>query len=391
MVPRALRQIIAAATFLVIARSGAAWGQEALDQTTVIDSIAVVGARRIPASGVVTEFSVPTGKPIGYLDIQRGIETLFSTAQYADVRVLQTRVNGKEVLRIEVVERPLLTNWVIRGAERIPERTLKGRVRLIDGRPYDPSEARRSLAAIDSSYRKQGYYFAKGHLIELPQSDGTIRVVFDVKEGRRVAVSQIVFEGTKSFSGGDVTKHMKTGAEGFWWWKKGAYNEELLERDLRERLPEFFGANGHPDFQVLRDTLVVNEPNGKGTLIVSVDEGPKYEVGKFDVAGNRRFSTEQLQQFFPFTNQTAGFLGFGGKRQGPATFDQRPWDGATSRVRTAYYNNGHIDATGKPVMTVRTTADGKHVADLRWQIQEGQPAIVNKVLIAGHTITHEDV
>ena len=49
--------------------------------------------------------------------MQRGIETLFASGQYADVRAVQGSINGKEVLRIEVVERPLLTNWVIRGTE----------------------------------------------------------------------------------------------------------------------------------------------------------------------------------------------------------------------------------------------------------------------------------
>ncbi|MBI4502984.1 MAG: hypothetical protein HY700_17730, partial [Gemmatimonadetes bacterium] len=382
---------LATVATLLVAAAGLARAQQPTDQTTVIDSIAVVGAKRIPPTGVITEFGVSVGRPITYRDIQRGIETLFSSSQYDDVRVVQGNVDGKEVLRIEVTERPLLTNWTVRGAERVPEGTVKGKIALVTGRPYDPSEARRSLAAIDSLYKKRGYYFAAGRLVELPQKDGTIRVVFDITEGRRVAISQIVFEGIRRFSSGDIVANMKTKPEGFWWWRKGAYNEEEIERDLRERLPAFFGEQGHPDFEVLRDTLVVNEKNGKGTLIVSVDEGPEYQVGEFEVAGNRRFSTEQLRQFFTICSRPTGLLGLGGKREGPCTFDQKQWDDATSQVRTAYYNNGYIYASVNPVLNRRTTSDGTHKADLRWQIQEGQPAIVNRVLITGNTITHEDV
>jgi outer membrane protein insertion porin family len=264
-------------------------------------------------------------------------------------------------------------------------------VTVVTGRPYDPSEARRSLAAIDSLYKKRGYYFATGKLVELPQSDGTIRLVFDINEGRRVAISQIVIEGNKRFSAGDAVKAMKTKPEGFWWWRKGAYNEEQIERDLRERLPAFYGEHGHPDFEVLRDTLVVDEKNGKGTLIVSLDEGPEYQVGEFEVAGNRRFSTEQLRQFFPFSSRTCGFLGLVCRKKETSTFDQKLWDDATGQVRTSYYNNGYIYATVNPVLRRRTASDGTHRADLRWQIQEGQPAIVNRVLITGNTVTHEDV
>ncbi len=351
----------------------------------------MVGAKRIPPSGVSAEFGIILGRPVSYRDIQRGITNLFSTAQYEDVRVEQGSANGKEILRIIVVERPLLTGWTVRGAVQVPEGAVKGKVALIDGRPYDPSEARRSVSAIDSLYKKRGFYFATSKLVEQPQTDGTIRVLFDIDEGRHVAISQVVVEGNKDLKDDEVVGSMKTRPEGFFWWRKGAYNEEILEADLRERLPGFFGSHGHPDFEVLRDTLVVDEKSGKGTLIISVDEGADYEVGKFEVAGNKRFSTDQLAQFFPFTNQATGFLGLGGKLEGPAVFNQTLWEDATQRVRLAYYNNGYIYAQVNPVVSRRTTEDGRHIADLRWQIQEGSPAVVNRVLITGNTITHEDV
>src|SRR5262245_4304980 len=91
------------------------------DQTTVIDSIVVTGAKRIPPSGVITEFGVLLGKQTSYRDIQRGIETLFASGQYSDVQTSQANVNGKEVLRIDLKERPLLTNWLVRGAVHVTE------------------------------------------------------------------------------------------------------------------------------------------------------------------------------------------------------------------------------------------------------------------------------
>jgi outer membrane protein insertion porin family len=60
-------------------------------------------------------------------------------------------------------------------------------------------------------------------------------------------------------------------------------------------------------------------------------------------------------------------------------------------VRTNYYNTGYIYAQVSPVMTRRTAPDGKRFVDLRWQVTEGQPAIVNKVVVVGNESTHEDV
>src|SRR6185503_18074908 len=99
----------------------------------------------------------------------------------------------------------------------------------------------------------------------------------------------------------------------------------------------------------------------------------------------RRFSTEQLQQFFPFVRRTDGSTTPGD------FFDQKRWDDATAAVRTAYFNSGYIYAQVLPGLTRRQTPEGVRIADLRWLIQEGSPAIVNRILITGNTITHEDV
>jgi hypothetical protein len=122
-------------------------------------------------------------------------------------------------------------------------------------------------------YKKKGFYLASQRVDELPQDDGTMQVVYEITENRRVAVSQIVVEGNDRFEDGQIAGQMKSGTEGFFWWKKGDYDEERLERDVKERLPEFYGSRGYIDFQVLRDTLSVHERTGKGTLILAVDEG----------------------------------------------------------------------------------------------------------------------
>src|SRR5439155_222512 len=59
--------------------------------------------------------------------------------------------------------------------------------------------------------------------------------------------------------------------------------------------------------------------------------------------------------------------------------------------RTLYYNNGYIYMQPRAEVIRRTGADGKPVVDLRWSINEGQPAIVNKIEISGNDVTHERV
>src|SRR5216117_3912830 len=185
---------------------------------------------------------------------------------------------------------------------------------------------------------------------------------------------------------------MKTGPEGFWWFRSGDYDDDKLRADLQERLPKFYGDRGYVDFQVLGDTLIVDDTTGKATLVVRVSEGEPHRVGTFEIVGNRRFSTEDLEALFPFRGETrTGFLGLGGTEHGAASFNEEKWKDATQKLQTLYYNNGYIYMNARPEVIRRTGPDGQPVVDLRWVISEGQPAIVNKVEITGNDVTHERV
>src|SRR2546422_11613811 len=102
---------------------------------------------------------------------------------------------------------------------------------------------------------------------------------------------------------------MKPRTEGFWWFRSGEFDDEKLREDLQERLPKFYGDGGYVDFQVLDDTLVVDDTTGKATLVVRMSEREPYRVGSFEIVGNRRFSTEELQTMFPFKRSAESRVG----------------------------------------------------------------------------------
>ena len=71
-------------------------------------------------------------------------------------------------------------------------------------------------------------------------------------------------------------------------------------------------------------------------------------------------------------------------------FDQAAWDDATRRVGEAYANEGYIYANVRPVVERRKVgADSVPTVNLRWEIDEKTPAIVNRVEILGNDITAE--
>ncbi|HEX2249902.1 MAG TPA: outer membrane protein assembly factor BamA, partial [Gemmatimonadales bacterium] len=352
-----------------------------------VDSIVVEGNQRLTPPQIIGSSGIIVRQPINYRDIQRAITALFRTGQFDDVLIEQRNLGERLVLAIKVKERPVLDRWAVRGVDRLSEGEVKGRVNLTEGRPLDRNAVEQARAAIDSLYKNQGYYASKVSVVQLTPSPGRARIVFDVDEGERVAISQVVINGNKHFSDKAVVKHMATRPEGFWWFQKGEYDERTVEEDIRERLPNWYANRGFVDFQVTQDSLISDSTGGKAVLHLTVDEGQVYRVGAFDIQGNRRFSTEELRSLYPF-----GPIGSHGRPlAGSRAFSRAEWNKATETVQKLYANNGYIYAQVQPEETRRTGPGGTPVVDLRWNIREGSPATINKVEIVGNDVTHERV
>jgi outer membrane protein insertion porin family len=70
-------------------------------------------------------------------------------------------------------------------------------------------------------------------------------------------------------------------------------------------------------------------------------------------------------------------------------FNRSEWEEATLRVQTAYANEGYIYAQVQPVVERTRDEAGQPVVNLRWDVEEGQPAIINRVEIVGNDVTVE--
>ena len=362
---------------------------------SVADSVAVRGNQRVGEATIRADAAIPVGQPLNYQIVQRAIKDVFASGQFDDVQLYCDPQGTRSTIIIQVKERPLLGDVAVEGVKRLSEHSVKDKVDLLIGRPIDPAQVQRAVTRIDSLYESQGYYLARIH-VDTSVVTGRTKVTFRVDEGRRLAISGIVINGNQRLSDKDVVGAMKTKPEGFWWFRRGEFDDDKFAADLGEKIPALYAKHGFVDFSLLRDTLIVDREHGKGEIQLTLTEGPQYKIGTFEVSGNKRFSSEEIARFYPFTNNDPTLTQrvseiVKRQRRGPAdVFDQSRWEEATNNVRTAYSNEGYIRAAVRPVVD-RTVvgADSQHVVNLRWEIDEDLPAIVNKIEIAGNDYTTE--
>src|SRR5213076_2855978 len=160
------------------------------------DSIVVLGLRRVDRKQVLDQSGLAPGRPLGYRDVQRAMQALYATGEFDDVRAEQDTAAGRQLLIVRVRERPILVKWAVRGVSRLSEGSVRDKAQLAEGRPLDPAALARGRGRIDSLYRAEGYYLAHVSVIKVYEADSArVRVVFDVDEGRRVAVARVAVEG----------------------------------------------------------------------------------------------------------------------------------------------------------------------------------------------------
>lgn len=361
------------------------------------DSIAVRGNKRVDAATIRSDAALTAGTQLNFRLVQRAIRSLYATANYDEVSLTceVTRAGDHAVLVVNVKERPILTETSVEGINRLRSGGVREKAELPLTKPLDPATVAKAIARIDSTYAKNGYYLARVKAESTMVGDDAIRVVFKIEEGRRLAVSGIRISGNKSLKAEAIAGAMKTQPEGFFWWKKGEFNDDNYAGDLSERIPELYARRGFIDFRVGHDSLIVDRERGKALIDLSVVEGPQYRLGDFEASGNKHYSSEDIRLFYPFDDQARPFTSrvtdFILRRSPVPTgvFDQSRWEDATNKVRTAYSNDGYIYANIRPVVERRYSADSTPYVDLRWEVDERSPAIINRVEILGNDYTSE--
>ncbi len=390
LLPLALALALASASARAQQQSGSS-------PCTVPDSVAIHGNERVPLSTILGDIGITTGDTLNFRVLQRAIRNLFATGQFSDVQssCAVDRATGRSTVVFTVTERPILGSYSVKGTDVVSEGSVHDKISLEPGQPLDPAALTTSVQRIDSLYESKGYYLARVRP-ETTVVNDTTHITFDIEEGRRLAISGVEITGDKQVGEGTIVGAMKTKPEGFWFWRKGEFDEDKFTADLGERIPKVYHEKGFIDFQITHDTMLVDRASGKAMLQIGVREGEKYRVGTFDVIGNRHFPTDAIERYFPFrpsspsiTDKVMGLFGGGSDADGNV-FDQERWDAATQQLQTAYANEGYIYAQIRPVVE-RTVSpvDSTPVVNLRWEINEGSPAIINRIDIAGNDYTSE--
>jgi len=366
------------------------------DGGVLVQNVEVSGNERVDAATVRVVSTLQPGDRVTGALIQSAIRRLMATGNFESVEILSEGDPASSVtLTIAVVERPLIVGFDIEGLQRISARTVRDTVGLTDNQALNPQVVIRTEKMIRDLLAHEGVQVASLDTVMIPVEGqpGAYRLAFNVVEGNRLAIADIVFVGNEAFSDGVLRGAMQTRPEGFLWFRTGRFDRTRFEEDLLRALPEFYGSHGYVDFNVVSDSMMIDPTTGKARLVIEVNEGPQYRLGEFAIEGARRFPIEELERMFSAQRRSVLGLPFGRRdeQEEGEIFDRTALDAATQRVQQLYRNDGYLYAQVEPIVQRVEGADGEPMVNVTWAISERTPFYINRVTIEGNSRTHESV
>jgi len=335
-----------------------------------VGSITVAGNTGTDSTRIIRSFEVVPGTRYNEDSVRRGIRKLFALGVFDDVWVDRQLSGDTMNLVIHVVERRRITKIEFTGQRKKSEEDLRKKLFVHVGESYSPVQARSQVDTLLKFYRDDGYAQASIDAVpDTTEGAGKLTLRFVVREGEKVKIERITFEGISAYNEARLRKVMKSHQKGFF--GGGEVNEEHLHED-KEKLEGWYHDHGYRDMKVAGHELLPGSEPRRLILHVIIEEGRPYVIGNVTWEGNKVVSDQDLE-----------------KAPQPKTgepYDASKMDRARGEAFGVYAEHGYLYVQIEAQETARDSA-----VDVMFHVTEGEPSNVRYVVISGNKATREKV
>ena len=320
------------------------------------------------------------GTQIQRSDISTAVTRLWDLGLFEDINIV---LNNESQFGVEVTiivkETPILNKVLFKGMT-VREGRFIEKIDLKPGKRIKPNSLEKAARKISEIYKEDGYFNVKVvPTIEVPtdtivRTDYARDVLFTIEENKKFRLRNITFEGNDSFSDRKLKRELNNTKERKWWsfWVK-SYDDKTFEEDKIE-LSNFYNNEGHRDFRVLEESLLVDEATSSLTLNIKIEEGPKYYYRNFEFDGNQIAEQAELERLL-------------GIKEGDV-FSKEQFDKSVfENMMSVYQDRGYIFSNVSPEIIPY----GKDSLDVKFVFNEGNKVYVENIFISGNEKTRENV
>lgn len=358
---------VAMATFCLYALPRA----QAQDQPAkVITAVEFAGLKSTGETFVRDLVRVKAGDAFDKAALDEAVTRLLRTGRFQTAQYRSDEQPDGVRVTFDLSERVVVTAIRFEGNTEFREGTLKGEVTQKINEPVDWFAVRDGRDAVVHKYHEAGYSevsvdFDQAHV------EQTGELVYTVREGIKVRIRRIAFEGNTTFTDKELKKEIET-KTAWWIFRSGAFDKEAAEGDVA-RLQNFHRDQGFLDATASHRTEVSADGQDM-TVIFTVQEGTRYRIEDIQFRGQTVFSADELLNMMK-------------SRAGEIV--KRPQvDADTRAIQDRYGELGYIYVR---VRSIRVFSDTPGLVRLTIEIEEGDQFRVGRVAVRGNARTKDKV
>jgi outer membrane protein insertion porin family len=331
----------------------------------------VAGNVTVDSARIVRTFEVRPGTRFSDEAVRRGIRKLYALGLFEDIAPERIdRPDGQVDIVVHVVERPRISSLKFEGNHKRSTDDLEKKLFLRVGEAYSPTGVETQIDTLLTFYKEQGFPRAKVVArTDSTASPGRVGITFVVSEGERVRITQIAFRGVKAFPAQKIRKQLTTKKKGLF--GGGEFKDETFSED-EEKIVGYYRNHGYRDARVTGHDLAPGKKPRDLTLVFTVEEGTRYEMGAISWTGNTVVSTSTLSKLW------SGKPG--------EVYDQSKIQRTQSAAYAEYAESGYLYLGIDPHESV-----SGDTVNVTYSVSEGAPSNVRMVQITGNHATREKV
>jgi outer membrane protein insertion porin family len=332
-----------------------------------------VGPQTVSRERILSQIRTKVGEPYSDTVVEQDIRGLYSSGSIQNVRIFGEPAGDGVKVTVVVQTRAMVNEIEIDGAQKVSAKRLRKEIGIKINTPVNENALQEGRQKIIDTYKGRGYNDIDVQFrVDADDTRGTARVVYTINEGAKGTVSRIKFEGNRIFSDRILRKQMKTRGKTLIAFvdKSGRLQETQLQQDL-DSIREYYQNHGYIDIEV--KDVRRERIKGKMNIIIVVNEGPKYHVGKLSFSGEKATTEQRLRAVIKM-------------KEGSVYSPKQLRDDAKT-VSDAYGRGGYVDLTVAP----KGAPGGPQTIDVSYKIEEGSRSFLQRVNIIGNTRTKDKV
>jgi outer membrane protein insertion porin family len=233
-----------------------------------------VGPPAVSNEVVKASIRVHEGDVLDRTSVDNDIRNLYATGSFYNIRVTQETGADGVTLVYFLQGKPRIRDFRFEGNKRFSAEKLRNWMVSKTGEFLEERKLFTDTQTLETYYQKAGCLNTKvTYVIKVNEKTMESEVAFKIEEGPEVEIVEIVFDGARAFTSGELRGQLRTGRQLLGSRRIGPSRllNEVLEDD-KDRLSAFYRKAGYPDFK-LEDVKYEYETTNKLRLRFMISEG----------------------------------------------------------------------------------------------------------------------